>query len=71
MSSRAGEIIKRKRLELEMTQVEVAEAVRNRKNVTLSENFFRRIEKGIAKPNVLIAMEIADVLDTDVYEIWG
>jgi DNA-binding XRE family transcriptional regulator len=71
MRSNPGGVIKERRLSLEMTQVQVAEMVRNRKIVTLSETFFRRIEKNIATPTVILAMEIADVLDTDVYEIWG
>ena len=59
------------RQELGLTQVEVAERVRNRKVVTLSEPHLRRIEKGLALPTILIAMELAEVLGTDVYNIWG
>ena len=59
------------RQELGLTQVEVAERVRNRKVVTLSEPHLRRIEKGLALPTILIAMELAEVLGTDVYAIWG
>jgi DNA-binding XRE family transcriptional regulator len=68
---RAAKVIHQKRLELELTQVEVAERVRNRGVVSLSEPHLRRIEKGLALPTVIIAMEIAAVLDTDVYAIWG
>lgn len=71
MNKKSAEIIKRKRLELELTQTQVAEMVRNRKVVTLSETFYRKVEKGYSMPTVVLAMEIADVLDTDVYEIWG
>ena len=59
------------RQELGLTQVEVAERVRNRKVVTLSEPHLRRIAKGLALPTILIAMELAEVLGTDVYAIWG
>jgi len=65
------EAIFSKRLELGLTQSQVAEMVRNRRVCTLSENHYRRIEKGYATPNVVIGMEIASVLDTDVYELWG
>lgn len=68
---RAAEVILAKRHELGMTQTQVAEHVRNRRITSLSEPFYRRIEKGLATPTVVIAMEIAAVLDTDVYSIWG
>ena len=68
---KAAEVIYDRRQELGLTQVSLAERVRNRGIVTLSEPHLRRIEKGLALPTVIIAMEIAEVLGTDVYAIWG
>ena len=67
----AGEAIYVRRLELGLTQTEVAERVRNRGVKTLSESHLRKIETGVATPTVVLGMEIATVLDTDVYAIWG
>jgi len=67
----AGTIIAALRQNKGMTQTAVAEIVRNRGNAGLSEPHFRRIEKDIVKPSVTLAMEIAEVLESDVYEIWG
>lgn len=69
--NRAAEIIRTRREELELSQCEVAERVRNRRVTSLSEPHYRRIEKGLALPTVVIALEIASVLDLDIYEIWG
>jgi DNA-binding XRE family transcriptional regulator len=66
-----GTIIAALREDAGMTQCNVAEEVRNRKIVSLSEAHYRRIEKNIVTPSVMLAMEIAEVLDGDVYEIWG
>jgi len=66
-----GTIIAALRENAGLTQCAVAEEVRNRRIVSLSEAHFRRIEKDIVKPSVMLAMEIAQVLDTDVYEVWG
>ncbi|MCK5479643.1 MAG: helix-turn-helix transcriptional regulator, partial [Gammaproteobacteria bacterium] len=67
----AGTILKERRLDAGLTQSEVAEKVRNMKRVGLSEPHYRRIEKGTNVPSVQLALDIADVVDCDVYEIWG
>jgi DNA-binding XRE family transcriptional regulator len=54
-----------------MTQMDVVHMVRERGVVKLSETHYRRLEKGQCLPSVLLAMELAAVLDSDVYEIWG
>lgn len=69
--TRAAEIIRTRREQLRLSQSQVAERVRNRRVTSLSEPHYRRIEKGLAVPNVVIGLEIASVLDLDVYEIWG
>lgn len=66
-----GSIIAVLRTNAGLTQCNVAEMVRNRRNVSLSEAHFRRIEKDIVTPSITLAMEIAEVLESDVYEIWG
>lgn len=54
-----------------MTQCTVAETVRNMGRSSLSEPHYRRIEKNLVTPSVILAMDIATILDSDVYEIWG
>ena len=56
---------------LGLSQSMVAELVRRNGKVTLSEPHYGRIEKGLVKPNVYLAIEIATVLQIDIYEIWG
>jgi transcriptional regulator with XRE-family HTH domain len=58
------------RLSMGLTQCAVAETVRNMKRCSLSEPHYRRIEKNLVTPSVALAMDIATVLDSDVYEIW-
>lgn len=62
--------LRARREEMGLTQTQVAENVRNRRVIHLSEPHYRRIEKGLSLPNVLLGMEIAEVLDTNVYELW-
>ena len=52
------------------TQCHVAEIVRNMGRTSLSEPHYRRIEKNLVTPSVILAMDIAQTLDSDVYEIW-
>jgi transcriptional regulator with XRE-family HTH domain len=66
-----GTVIAALRESAGLTQCSVAEMVRNRGVVGLSEAHFRRIEKDIVIPSVKLSMEIADVLDSDVYQIWS
>ena len=66
-----GTVIASLRESAGLTQSKVAETVRNMKRSTLSEPHFRRIEKNLVTPSVIMAMDIATVLDSDVYEIWG
>jgi transcriptional regulator with XRE-family HTH domain len=69
----AGEILRNLRLEYGMTQKEVAYQVGilSFGHTTLSERHYRRLEKGLMEPKIGLAIDIATVLDTDVYEIWG
>ena len=71
LKKQAADILARKREELGLSQSEVAERVRNRRVTSLSEPHYRRIEKGLAVPNVVSALEVCAVLDLDVYEVWG
>lgn len=63
-------IIKALRAGKGMTQMDVVFAVKQRGVVGLSEPHYRRIEQGKVVPSVRLAMEIASVLESDVYEIW-
>jgi DNA-binding XRE family transcriptional regulator len=65
-----GTILAALRQNAGLTQCNVAELVRNRRVVGLSEAHYRRIEKDIVTPSITLAMEIADVLESDVYQIW-
>lgn len=66
----AGQILRSLRIEYGLTQREVAAHV-SILGPTLCTRHFRRFEKGEAKPMIDMAMSIATVLDSDVYEIWG
>ena len=68
----SGAVLRRCRDAAGLTQTQVAEQVRNSgTESTLSEPHYRRIENNLAVPSVLLAMDIATVVDSDVYEIWG
>lgn len=66
-----GTVLAALRLSLGLTQCAVAETVRNMGHGhSLSEPHYRRIEKNLVTPSVILAMDIATVMDSDVYEIW-
>jgi len=71
MSIHAGKRLQDRRKEMGLTLCDVAERVRARGNVKVSESHYRRIERAICVPTVVLAMEITEVLDTDVYSVWG
>jgi DNA-binding XRE family transcriptional regulator len=68
--ARAGQILRNFRIEYGLTQKGVAQQV-SILGPTLCERHYRRIEKGLMVPSVLLAMSICTVLDTDIYEVWG
>ncbi len=55
--------LKERRLELKLTQKEVAE------KLGLAEQVYQKYEYGML-PNVLIAIRIAEMLNTSVEELW-
>jgi DNA-binding XRE family transcriptional regulator len=67
----AGEILRNLRIEYGLTQAEVALHVTALGKHTLCERHYRRLEKGEMECKVGLAIDLATVLDSDVYQIWG
>lgn len=55
-----GEFIKLKRLQLNLTQLEVAV------QAGTTQGYLSKMEKGIKEPTVTLALKICDVLDLDI-----
>lgn len=70
-SNNEGAPLKEARLGAGLTQVQVVERVKANGVVSLSEPHYRRIEAGRSTPTILIAIEIANALGSDVYDFWG
>jgi DNA-binding XRE family transcriptional regulator len=66
----AGAVLKNLRHEYGMSQDYLAAAV-SEKGTHMTDRHYRRIEQGRVTPSVLLAMSICDVLDTNIYEVWG